>query len=99
MTTFDYGRPFIGDGDLGSFVALDRKIARRYGEIVKATELSNIEYKFRYQKLWGDREMKPPPSTGRIFMGYLVVRNLGLPDQYETWIPDDVFAELYEKVQ
>ena len=41
MTTFDYGRPFIGDGDLGSFVALDRKIARRYGEIVKATELSS----------------------------------------------------------
>ena len=43
--------------------------------------------------------MKPPPSCGRIFPGYLVVRNLGKSDQYETWMPDHVFDELYERIE
>jgi hypothetical protein len=30
-------------------------------------------------------------------LGYLVVRKLGTPDQYETWMPGKVFEELYEK--
>jgi hypothetical protein len=42
--------------------------------------------------------MKPPPGSHiHIMPGYLVVRKLGTPDQYETWMPDVVFEELYEK--
>ncbi|WP_421885024.1 hypothetical protein [Methylibium sp.] len=40
--------------------------------------------------------MKPPPSTGRIFPGYVVIRRLDEPDQYETWIPDLGFDDSYE---
>ena len=42
--------------------------------------------------------MKPPPGSQiHIMPGYLVVRKLGTPDQYETWMPDQVFKELYER--
>jgi len=58
--------------------------------------LSNIEYKIRFGRFQRENNMKPPPSCGRIFSGYLVVRNLGTPFQYETWMPEDVFEELYE---
>jgi hypothetical protein len=30
-------------------------------------------------------------------MGHLVVRRLGTSGQYETWMPSDVFEELYER--
>jgi hypothetical protein len=95
MNKYDPDRPFFDDESCESFFAIDPKIARRYGKIVKARELANMEYKYRYQKLKSEKNMKPPPSTGRIFTGYLVVRNLGTADQYETWMPDHVFHELY----
>lgn len=39
-----------------------------------------------------------PPSTGRIFPGYLAIRRMGLPDEYEIWIPDGGFGEAYEPI-
>ena len=39
--------------------------------------------------------MKPPPGTGRIFDGYLVVRKLGTSGQYETWMPALAFEDVY----
>ncbi len=95
MNKYDPDRPFFDDESCESFFAIDPKIARRYGKIVKARELANMEYKYRYQKLKSEKNMKPPPSTGRIFTGYLVVRSLGTADQYETWMPDHVFRELH----
>ena len=86
MNGYDFDRPFIEEGKFEKFKAIDRKTSKRFGKFVKATELSNIEYKIRYGKLKEERNMKPPPSTGRIFPGVLVVRKLGLPGQYETWI-------------
>jgi len=56
---------------------------------VKATPLSNIEYKIRFERLKRENNMKPPPSCGRIFPGYVVVRKLDTPAQYETWMPDE----------
>jgi hypothetical protein len=41
--------------------------------------------------------MKPPPRCGRIFPGVIVVRNLGKKGQYETWMPEDVFEEMYKE--
>ena len=42
--------------------------------------------------------MKPPPGSHiHIMPGYLVVRKIGTPQQYETWTPDSVFDELYEE--
>ena len=95
MIAYDYDRPFIAHGNMRTYVATDAETASEYGRTVKATELSNVEYKIRFGKLKRENNMKPPPSCGRIFMGYLVVRCLGTQQQYETWMPDHVFEELY----
>jgi hypothetical protein len=78
-----------------TYVATDGETASEFGRTVKATGLSNVEYKIRFGKLKRENNMKPPPSCGRIFMGYLVVRHLGTRQQYETWMPDHVFEDLY----
>lgn len=93
MTGYDHNRPYIDQADLQLYVA--KGAAARYGKAVKATQLSNIEYKQRFHRLNRNHRMKPPPSCGRIFMGYLVIRNLGKLNQYETWMPDHVFDEQY----
>ncbi len=97
MSGYDYDRPLIGVERFDVYIAIGRDTAKRYGKSVKAIELSNIEYKIRFNKLKNENNMKPPPSCGRIFLGYLVIRNLGLPEQYETWMPGDVFEEIYSK--
>ena len=97
MTVYDYDRPFIAQAELQTYAALESSEARKYGKTVRAAELSNIEYKTRFARLGKENNMRPPPSCGRIFMGYLVVRKMGSPDQYETWMPDHVFEEIYQK--
>jgi hypothetical protein len=80
------------------FRAVDEDEARRFGEKVRAMELSNREYQQRFNRLGEDNNMKPPPSSAiHIMMGHLVVRRLGRKNQYETWMPSDVFEEIYEK--
>jgi hypothetical protein len=95
MAAYDYNRPYIARGDMRTYVAMDAETASEYGRTVKATELSNVEYKIRFAKLKRENNMKLPPSCERIFTGYLVIRRLGTKQQYETWMPDDVFEELY----
>lgn len=96
MTILDWqARPYIGQDDMAVFEALDSKTAVMYGRTVRAAEISNFDYKIRFSKYSSERKMSPPPSCGRIFLGYLVVRRLGSSDEYETWIPDHVFEELY----
>ncbi|MGR6798207.1 hypothetical protein ACU6VJ_10000 [Sphaerotilus sulfidivorans] len=80
---------------MNSYVATDAETAAEFGRTVKATELSNVEYKTRFGRFARENNMKPPPSCGRIFMGFLVVRRVGTRQQYETWMPDHVFEELY----
>ena len=94
---YDYNRPFIERKDLAKYLAVDETVARRYGSIILATELSNVEYKIRFGRFHNDHRMKPPPGTGRIFPGYLAVRKLGIPQEYETWIPDHAFDDIYRK--
>ena len=94
---YDYNRPFVPKEDLEVYETNDKDVARKYGKRVKATELSNKEYKYRFDRFHLDHEMKPPPSSGRIFPGFLVIRKLGTPDEYETWMPDHVFDEIYAK--
>ena len=89
-------RPFITLEQMATYKAKDRDTARRYGPIVKSAEIANVDYKVRYSKLSSSQTMQPPPSCGRIFLGHIVVRNLGTSDQYETWMPGHVFDELYE---
>ena len=89
-------RPFVSLEQMGSYAARDRETAQRYGPVVKAAEISNRDYKYRYNKHSSDWTMQPPPSSHiHIRMGYLVVRKLGTASQYETWMPDHVFDELY----
>lgn len=93
--SYDYDRPYLDQQAMPHYTATDATVEARYGKTVKATEFSNVEYKTRYGRLKQVNNMKPPPSCGRIFSGYLVVRNLGTPAQYETWMPDHVFEEIY----
>ena len=95
MDAYRSDRPFIAQEHMSLFDAIDRDTSRRYGPKVKAAGVSNVDYKIRFSKLSSSQTMSPPPSCGRIFPGYVVVRKLGTPDQYETWMPDHVFEELY----
>ena len=95
MDLYDYDRPYISQTDMGTYVATDGDTASQYGRTVRATELSNVEYKTRFGRFADSNNMKAPPSCGRIFMGYLVVRRMGTKHQYETWMPDHAFEEVY----
>lgn len=97
MSGYDFERPFISQKALQAYTAVDAADAKDYGKTVRAGQLTNLEYKSRFGRLRRENNMKPPPSCGRIFMGYLVVRNPGTPRQYETWMPDHVFEELYRE--
>lgn len=96
MTGYDFDRPYINAATLPIFKAVDRDEAALYGNTVKATPMSNSEYAARFARMARSNNMKEPPSHDRKFPGYLVVRKLGQPDQYETWIPDHAFEEIYE---
>jgi hypothetical protein len=96
MLDHDFDRPFMEPAAMESYSARDKQTAQRYGKSVKALAVTNREYQQRFHKLAGKYSMKPPPGSAiHIMMGYLVVRKLGTPQQYETWMPDDVFDELY----
>jgi hypothetical protein len=95
MPGYDFTKPFEDTELFPHYVALNRQVAAQYGSVVRAFELSNAEYQLRFNKLAEVNNMQPPPSHARIFPGYLVVRKLGAKDQYETWMPDHVFSELY----
>jgi hypothetical protein len=99
MDIFDHNvRPFVDLEQMATFSAKDRDTAAKYGAFVKAIEISNRDYGYRYSKYSNERNMRPPPSAFmHIVLGYLVVRKLGTPDQYETWMPDHVFDDLYER--
>ena len=61
-------------------------------------ELSNREYLRRFNRLAKTNNMKPPPSSHiHIMTGYLAIRKLGSPQQYETWIPNEAFEEMYKE--
>ena len=95
MSGYDFNRPFIDSGSLSAFRAIDSEVAARYGRSVRAAPMSNSEYAQRYMRMAQSNNMKAPPKHGRIFSGYLVVRKVGAADQYETWIPDHAFEEIY----
>lgn len=98
MTGYDFERPFISADKLTLYRANDPEVAQRYGKQVKVTEMSNVEYKQRFERLSTKQSMKPPPSTGRTFHGYLVIQHLGRADAYETWIPDNGLEGSYEPI-
>lgn len=92
-------RPWVTRDQMALFKARDRKTATLYGSTVAAAEIANVDFKLRFAKYSHERKMSDPPSCGRIFMGYLVVRRLNTPEEYETWMPDHVFDELYEAIE
>jgi hypothetical protein len=98
MAGYDFNRPMMSIESMDDYEAIDVETANLYGKTVKAVAFANIEYKTRYCRLQDEQSMKSPPSCGRIFPGYLVVRNLGKKNQYETWMPDMAFEEIYQKV-
>ena len=95
MSGHDYERPYTSQDGLALYSATDPETAKKYGKIVKGTPLSNSEYNSRFNRLASENTMRPPPSIGRKSSGYLVVRNLGTANKYETWIPGDAFEDIY----
>lgn len=95
---YDFDKAFLPQDEMQLYTAIDPKARDLYGHQVRAMELSNREYQHRFNKFSRSNNMKPPPSSGRIFAGYLVVRKLGSPDQYETWMPDHIFDEVYARI-
>ena len=89
-------RPFVPPEEMAVYSAIDRETAKKYGATVRAAEISNRDYGYRYSRFSSSRTMQPPPSSHmHIYLGYLVVRKLGTTEQYETWMPGHVFEELY----
>lgn len=97
--SFDHSRKMMDKHAMEKFIATSSEIAKKYGKVVRAVSVSNREYQHRFDTLSKSRNMKPPPSSGRIFPGYLVVRNLDTSEEYETWIPDHAFEEIYQKAE
>lgn len=95
---YDFTRPLVDASTLPMYEARDAVEAQLYGKTVRAAEITNAEYAKRHRELAASRTMKPPPRHSRIFMGYLLVRKCGTKDEYETWMPSDVFEELYTEV-
>lgn len=92
-------RPFVTIEQMDDYEAIDHDVSKKYGRKVKAAQISNRDYQYRYQKLSKTNNMKPPPSAERhIMLGYIVVRKLGTHNQYETWMPEIVFDDVYQKV-
>src|SRR4051812_1079230 len=98
MSDHDFERCFLDGASRPRFSATDPSNARSFGRTVKALALSNREYQPRYNRLGQANKMKRPPgSSTHIMPGYLVVRMLGTERQYETWMPGEVFEELYKR--
>ena len=95
--TYDFNKPYVNKSEMHDYLAIDKDVSSKYGALVKASLLSNREYQHRYDRLHNSQKMKTPPLSGRIFQGYLVVRNLDCKNEYETWIPDHAFEEIYRK--
>ena len=92
-------RPWITREQMKLYKARDRRTAKLYGETVAAAQIANVDFKARHSKYANERKMSAPPSCGRIFLGYLVVRQLDTTEEYETWMPEIVFDELYEPLE
>lgn len=92
--------PFVRVEQMATYSARDDDTDRKYGRTVKAAGISNRDYSYRYNELSVSQNMRPPPGSRiHIYLGYLVVRKFGTPEQYETWMPDHVFDELYESCE
>jgi hypothetical protein len=102
MTVYEYHRPFTNQKSTETFVAfvaIDVDTRLDYGQYVRATELSNVEYKNRFERLESRNNMKAPPGCEYVSSGYLVIGKPGTRKQFEDWIPDHEFDELYEKIR
>jgi len=94
---YDFNKKYSPNSEFDEFIAIENDTAKKFGKTVRAILLSNREYQHRYDKLHIEQKMKNPPLSGRIFQGYIVVRNIGKKSEYETWIPDSTFEEIYSK--
>lgn len=98
MTILDWKeRPFVSLEQMAIYKSKDQETTQKYGPIVRAIQISNRDYGYRYEKFSETQRMQNPPSAWKhIFLGYLVIRKLNTPNQYETWMSEDVFEEIYE---
>lgn len=93
--SFGENQPLLDATTLPLYETSDPEVIARFGASVRAIVMSNTDYAYRYRHLAAKHKMMQPPSHSRIFAGYLVVRKLGRKDEYETWMPDHAFDDLY----
>ena len=93
----DHNKKYLPNSEFEEFISIEHNVTKKYGKIVRAMLLSNREYQHRFDKLNTKYKMKEPPLSGRIFRGYIVVRNVDKKSEYKTWMPDHVFEEIYSK--
>jgi hypothetical protein len=102
MNTYEKYRPFTSQNSIETFVAfvaIEVDTILDWGQHIRATEFSNVDYKIRFERLESRNNMKAPPRCDIVSSGYLVVGNPGAREQFEDWIPDHEFDELYEKIR
>lgn len=68
------------------YEALQEDVATKYGRLVNGLPMTNRVYGRPHQALSQQNNLKPPPGSNRIFLGYVVVRGLCRQGQYETWM-------------
>lgn len=95
---FDHSKKFMDSRAMHKYRSIDKSTAKKYGEYVFANEMTNAEYDQRYARLKNTRRMQHRNPYRRIYPGYLVVRKMDTKEEYETWMPDHAFEEVYEKV-
>jgi hypothetical protein len=97
FVSYDPNRPFWDLDQMSVYEAINAETAKESGPRVKAMVLSNVQYMARVARFGSERRMRSPQHNLRVILGYLVVRRLGTPRQYETWMTEDLFEELYRE--
>lgn len=102
MTGYEHHKPFTrlkSTRTFMSFVAIDVDAIPDYGQHVRATELSNVDYTIRFDRFESRNSMNAPPDCKNFTSGYLVIGKPGTRNQFEDWLPDHVFEQIYKKVK
>lgn len=82
-----------------SFVAINVDALLDHGQHVRAIELSNVDYKIRFDRLGIRNNMNAPPDCQNFTSGYLLIGKPGARNQFEDWLPDHEFENIYKKVK
>lgn len=85
----------VGWEQMQTFVGPKGGSQSPHGTTVLALEMSSADYDRRYTLLAARHCMKEPRNYRGLHRGFLVVRNVGTTEVYETWMARHVFLRNY----